>query len=384
MKNKKIFLTTFFLLIISIFAGGFLSSVRINSVEADTNLPGCSGVLTGRLGGYAWSDTIGWIHLGENQGEYGIGVKKSATDNAISRELCGYVWSDNIGWITFDSTKLTGCPDGTCTAQIDSNQNLSGWARACAGSIDGGCGTVSRTDGWDGWISLAGKTIDGKSSYGVKSGTNNHLLGYAWGGSIVGWIDFMNTTTNNPGGSCGNNEARDDNGDCCAGDKIIPSDTGSYCAACGEGLVNNNGQCVCPEGAELVNGECVRVCPDGQEVVGNGCANIVICGAGQEKVGNNCVDIPVGGGGTTGGGTTGGTTGGATTKSCLGSAPTGYVRILSDKLPISATDKNWTFVPVSTSDVDLKACDWTCKPADTTYTYSRAGSKCVRNSIIID
>jgi hypothetical protein len=162
---------------------------------------------------------------------------------------------------------------------------------------------------------------------------------------------------------------------------MITSDTGEYCATCGEGLVIDNGQCVCAEGAELVDGECVRVCPDGQEVVGDGCANILICAEGQERVGGSCVDIPSGGGT---GGTTGGTTGGATTKSCLGSTPTGYVRILSDKLPISAADKNWVFVPVTTRDVDLRACDWTCKPADTTYTYSRAGSRCVRNSIIID
>src|SRR2546421_530161 len=87
-----------------------------------------------------------------------IKVHAASTDN-----MSGWAWSSNIGWISFN------------------NQN--------GGS---GCSTVlapaSVTGGWDGWISLKGTASDG-SPYGVTL-TNNAFTGYAWGGPVVGWIQF--------------------------------------------------------------------------------------------------------------------------------------------------------------------------------------------------
>ncbi|MEI8339151.1 MAG: EB domain-containing protein [bacterium] len=135
MKNKKLFLFTFLLLIAAIFAGSSFRDFKIEKVTADTNLPGCSDSLIGRLSGYIWSDNIGWISLGENEGTYGVGIKSD-------KNLCGYGWADNIGWVSFNALDLNNCPAGECTAKIDgmSNKNISGWARACAGSTDGMCG----------------------------------------------------------------------------------------------------------------------------------------------------------------------------------------------------------------------------------------------------
>lgn len=105
-------------------------------------------------------------------------------------ELSGYAWSDNIGWIKFGGLPAFPSGSGTYSGNAKlSNNKLIGWARACAGTADGKCTSMtSRTDGWDGWISLSGSALDG-SKYGVSlSGTD--FSGYAWGADVIGWIDF--------------------------------------------------------------------------------------------------------------------------------------------------------------------------------------------------
>jgi hypothetical protein len=47
----------------------------------------------------------------------------------------------------------------------------------------------SRTDGWDGWISLNG------DNYGVSfSSVTQRFSGYAWGSDVVGWINFIDVS----------------------------------------------------------------------------------------------------------------------------------------------------------------------------------------------
>ncbi len=137
------------------------------------------------MSGWAWSSNIGWISFNcSNTGTCGdsnYGVNKNPNNT-----LTGYAWSSNIGWIKFGG--LSGFPTGGTNqdAKVDNNGNLTGWARACAGTAPGDCSTMtSRTDGWDGWISLTG------TNYGVdfNSGTGK-FTGYAWGNDVVGWIDF--------------------------------------------------------------------------------------------------------------------------------------------------------------------------------------------------
>lgn len=149
------------------------------------------------VAGYAWSDTVGWIDLAPA----GSGVTKNDDDGT----LAGYAWSDNIGWIKFGG--LSGFPSGG-NAQVSGN-NVTGWARACAGTLSGDCNSMtSRADGWDGWISLGG------ANYGATY-SNGGFSGHAWGSDVVGWIDFSAGTPPSPpapasliatAGACGTNE----------------------------------------------------------------------------------------------------------------------------------------------------------------------------------
>jgi hypothetical protein len=128
------------------------------------------------VSGWAWSENIGWISFNcTNQGscatvDYGVNI---GSDGILS----GYAWSENIGWISFNQADLSGCPSGTCRAEVDlATGEVSGWARA-----------LSYGGGWDGWIHLRG------SSYGVSidfSTSPKEFEGWAWGGEVIGWISF--------------------------------------------------------------------------------------------------------------------------------------------------------------------------------------------------
>lgn len=137
--------------------------------------------------GYAWSDTIGWISLNNlNAGDatnYGVNIDTAGN-------FSGYAWSDNIGWVSFNASQLSGCPSGSCAPFLDWDTGIvSGWARACAGTATGNCGSqASRTDGWDGWIRLSGLS--------VNTATGD-FSGFAWGSDVVGWVDFSNVKVGN-------------------------------------------------------------------------------------------------------------------------------------------------------------------------------------------
>jgi hypothetical protein len=167
-----------------------------HNAHAQTGIPAAGVELTG----YAWSDTIGWISMNCRTG--------GATSNDICASssyrvtlatggaLTGYAWSDNIGWVKFDG--LSGFPvqAGTVAASARvtgayPNVTFEGWARACAGTAPGDCSTMaSRTDGWDGWISL-GSTAAPAYSIVMTGTASGALLGsYAWGSTVVGWVDF--------------------------------------------------------------------------------------------------------------------------------------------------------------------------------------------------
>lgn len=168
---------------------------------------------TTALSGWAWSSNIGWISFnsadaGAGGGPYAVTVSTSS-DSTIGT-LGGYAWSSNIGWIKFGGLDTASMPSGstfTGNAQVDfSTGNISGWVRACAGTADGRCGSMtSRTDGWDGWVSLSGSNYtspntsgyQGTSTQGVTLGIDKtkpeaygRLTGFAWGGDVVGWISF--------------------------------------------------------------------------------------------------------------------------------------------------------------------------------------------------
>jgi hypothetical protein len=166
--------------------------------------------------GYAWSSNIGWVNLAP------------IVINQVTGNLEGYAWSPNIGWIKFDGLSnypTTGAPGVPAKIDLDSGI-VSGWIRACAGTVGGedpvnnygaNCSSMnSRTDGWDGWIELAGvhhpsvvangydSSENLSSNFGIKKANaqttsmsglsmdfaTGKLSGMAWGGPVIGWINF--------------------------------------------------------------------------------------------------------------------------------------------------------------------------------------------------
>lgn len=151
---------------------------------------------TVELEGYAWSDGIGWISLNCKTGSPTAsdicGISNYKVTVGTGGALSGYGWSDNLGWIKFGG--LSGFPSGGTNATYDSvTGKISGFARFCSGlngsnyfSINNSCSGSARTDGWDGWLSLSGTT----PNYGVTVASNGLFSGFAWGDSVVGWVDF--------------------------------------------------------------------------------------------------------------------------------------------------------------------------------------------------
>lgn len=139
----------------------------------------------GDITGWAWSENIGWISMHCSTGgasggnicasySYGLSVD-------VDGEVSGYAWSDNIGWISAQGSDLSGCPDAPCSARIEDGKLL-GWLKVLSGGVDG----------WDGFISLGDTDPEDAIDYGVTQASST-LSGYAWGDTIVGWVQFSGT-----------------------------------------------------------------------------------------------------------------------------------------------------------------------------------------------
>lgn len=160
------------------------------------------------LSGFAWSENIGWIsfnagndHDPSQPGTQNSPVDYAVTVNAASGALSGFAWSPNIGWVKFGG--LSSFPSGGSggNAVLRDGVRLEGWARACAGTLSGNCSAMaSRSDGWDGWVSLAGTAADG-ADYGVSL-NDRTFAGFAWGSDVVGWVDWSHVFSNSEVGAC--------------------------------------------------------------------------------------------------------------------------------------------------------------------------------------
>ena len=146
----------------------------------------------GNLSGFAWAGGgVGWISFNSasdgSTAPYSVKVDTTNRASGGTGLFSGYAWSGNIGWVSFNSSDLTSCPSGTCSAQINwANGVVTGWARALSATTSGG--------GWDGWIQLSGDTVSVWAGRGVKMDlVSGQFSGYAWGGPVLGWIDFGST-----------------------------------------------------------------------------------------------------------------------------------------------------------------------------------------------
>lgn len=165
------------------------------------------------LHGYLWSDTIGWISMncaegsstggsicGLNNYKVSIIPDTNPTDTILGA-IDGYAWSDNIGWIKFGG--LSNFPSnayGNSEVRLTSGDYyMYGWARACAGTENGDCSTMTdHTDGWDGWISLKSRNVVAAPVNHYVSLTGTNFSGYAWGSDVVGWISFNGVSFTSP------------------------------------------------------------------------------------------------------------------------------------------------------------------------------------------
>jgi hypothetical protein len=174
LKNNKII--TSLILVITLVSAVFVFDKKPNTIIAQTS--------NSKLSGYAWSDNIGWIHFATSTSAQNM--VEVGTDGFLN----GYAWSDNIGWIKFGG--LSSFPSSGTNAKL-TGVNLIGWARACAGTVNGDCNSATRTDGWDGWIALSDPS--GNEDYGVQfNNPQGSNPSFAWGSDVIGWIDFSGVT----------------------------------------------------------------------------------------------------------------------------------------------------------------------------------------------
>ncbi|TSC68371.1 MAG: Carbohydrate-binding CenC protein, partial [Parcubacteria group bacterium Gr01-1014_56] len=101
--------------------------------------PDKTSAASGSISGWVWSETIGWISL--NCSNLGVcGTSNYGLTLNADETITGYAWSENIGWIKFGG--LSGFPSGLGTQAVNaqrSGNSMIGWARACAGTLNGNC-----------------------------------------------------------------------------------------------------------------------------------------------------------------------------------------------------------------------------------------------------
>jgi len=188
-----------------------------------------------KLNGWGWSSNIGHVSFssqtdgateanGANGAEYGVEL------DDVTGVISGHAWSSSIGWISFNKSDVDVCPtlseeDGSSkqarviSVTSDGTRQVLGWARALNGDTDTEPGNFQTGD-WDGCIHLSsGLSSGGKHNTNVSDGTRGVTLikkdgkdtfvGLAWGGEVVGWLNFapflaneINPTPQNPPGVC--------------------------------------------------------------------------------------------------------------------------------------------------------------------------------------
>ncbi len=148
---------------------------------------------TENITGFAWSSTIGWI-------QFDTGVASPVTVTTATGNWGGYAWSSNIGWVSFNAADTA-----YCGAQANVNIStgaVTGWGRALSAA-------GHEAEGWNGCLELSGTnhaSPDASGNGGVTMDTaTGAFTGYAWGGEVVGWVQF---NTGGAGGVACSNACR--------------------------------------------------------------------------------------------------------------------------------------------------------------------------------
>lgn len=156
---------------------------------------------------------------------YGVNVNLANKRAGGIGIFTGHAYAEDIGYISFNRSE-TGAPpagqgadyslsaDGAHTAHVawvsgagGGGGQVTGWARALAACDSIPCttsGPGANSGGWDGWIKLsngdsnvpgtphAWQTAPNTPGVSITAGV---FSGKAWGGSVIGWMDFAPTSS---------------------------------------------------------------------------------------------------------------------------------------------------------------------------------------------
>ena len=166
----------------------FLTQDLINKAESSAS---------DNTSGWAWSENIGWISTNCTDDGCTAGSDYGVNVSSATQDVTGNMWSENIGWISFDRSVTNNPPEepykstlGAIAKYNPVTKTVDGWARAVAGCQDDPnvVATVCSSSNaglasldWDGWIKLQNVTYNDSTK---------KLDGWAWGGEVVGWVDF--------------------------------------------------------------------------------------------------------------------------------------------------------------------------------------------------
>ncbi len=158
---------------------------------------GETGVATDSIFSAPLSNPLDWILDGTTLPGCPLGGTPippyGVTIDDFTGDMTGYAWSDNVGWIAFGESNEGGDPFHPDAYSNNGSPDaiITGWARALS-AIDAQAG------GWDGWISLDCESAIGEGDF-AGCGTSNYQVGitegkdfygHAWGGDVIGWIEF--------------------------------------------------------------------------------------------------------------------------------------------------------------------------------------------------
>ncbi len=156
--------------------------------------------------GWAWSDMpngsneqvtptnhsggrgLGWISMSSSNPNSLGGGPYQAEFSPDTGAFSGYGWSEFGGWVNMSAS---GGPGGNAWgARIDPTCLAGTIPCPVTGWIKYEVGGSSQSGGWDGWVSMSTQPGD-SVPYSVKiDPTTGWMSGYAWGGDVVGWIEF--------------------------------------------------------------------------------------------------------------------------------------------------------------------------------------------------
>lgn len=236
---------------------------------------------TDNVSGYAFSDMpnsadedLPTYDASDNHyGGHGLGFINMSGDRygvnlGTDGKFTGYAWSELGGYVQFNPSTFPADATDAHGAQVSESClsgltacSVTGWIRFISASND------PQSGGWDGWVKMSDSAL---WSNGVKLGApdaakNRQMSGYAWGGDVVGWVDFSNVKImgdwcpNIPGfdASIPVGMVKDVDGNCVTPPRCIPP------------LVENpdyppqEPACVCPGTLTApVNGQCSTGDPD--------------------------------------------------------------------------------------------------------------------------